>query len=248
MEVVPGSGTPSIEGPSPRNFEGSHNSPHVETVSSGDDDLEIRLSRKRKPETIVCVDRPAPKGRSIRSRLRSANKSIISASFEDYVRDTYCGWQRFFVQEFENPPVLFKTLVSVPTSSAPLLLKGKGCEKGANPVPVIGNVGTCQGPWLKFNLLSPIYSVELLMLDDYFWKKEIYLLCVYRDIGYQAGLKDGYACSTQGLERKKIPKYDSKVKNQLAKLQKEFEGKSPIILEQLSSNPTMSLQEHKSLL
>ncbi|KAJ0530656.1 hypothetical protein HanRHA438_Chr10g0463161 [Helianthus annuus] len=35
---------------------------------------------------------------------------------------------------------------------------------------------------------------------------------VYRDVGYQAGLKDGYAYSAQGLGRKETPLYNPKAK------------------------------------
>ncbi|KAM0027004.1 hypothetical protein Hdeb2414_s0020g00564551 [Helianthus debilis subsp. tardiflorus] len=48
----------------------------------------------------------------------------------------------------------------------------------------------------------------------------------YRDLGYQAGLKDGYAYSAQGLGRKETPLYNSKAKKQLSKLDKE----SPALL------------------
>ncbi|MFS7951431.1 hypothetical protein Hanom_Chr07g00595091 [Helianthus anomalus] len=40
----------------------------------------------------------------------------------------------------------------------------------------------------------------------------------YRDVGYQAGLKDGYSYTSQGLQRKETPNYISKVKKDLAKL------------------------------
>ncbi|KAF5768318.1 hypothetical protein HanXRQr2_Chr14g0635031 [Helianthus annuus] len=46
----------------------------------------------------------------------------------------------------------------------------------------------------------------------------------YRDVGYQAGLKDGYAYSAQGLGRKETPLYNSKAKKQLSKIDKEFGG------------------------
>ncbi|KAF5814091.1 hypothetical protein HanRHA438_Chr00c03g0844461 [Helianthus annuus] len=44
----------------------------------------------------------------------------------------------------------------------------------------------------------------------------------YRDVGYQAGLKDGFAYSAQGLGRKETPLYNSKAKKRLSKLDKEF--------------------------
>ncbi|KAJ0935292.1 hypothetical protein HanRHA438_Chr03g0117391 [Helianthus annuus] len=44
----------------------------------------------------------------------------------------------------------------------------------------------------------------------------------YRDVGYQAGLKDGFAYSAQGLGRKETPLYNSKAKKWLSKLDKEF--------------------------
>ncbi|KAJ0443836.1 hypothetical protein HanIR_Chr16g0825181 [Helianthus annuus] len=45
--------------------------------------------------------------------------------------------------------------------------------------------------------------------------EEIYR--AYRDVGYQAGLKDGYAYSAQGLGRKETSLYNSKAKKKLAK-------------------------------
>ncbi|MFS8019487.1 hypothetical protein Hanom_Chr15g01404341 [Helianthus anomalus] len=42
----------------------------------------------------------------------------------------------------------------------------------------------------------------------------------YRDMGYQSGLKDGYAYSAKGLGRKETPLYNSKAKKQLFKLDK----------------------------
>ncbi|MFS7908130.1 hypothetical protein Hanom_Chr01g00079581 [Helianthus anomalus] len=44
----------------------------------------------------------------------------------------------------------------------------------------------------------------------------------YRDVAYQAGLKDGYAYSAQGLGKKETPPYISKAKKRLSKLDKEF--------------------------
>ncbi|MFS7970165.1 hypothetical protein Hanom_Chr09g00817821 [Helianthus anomalus] len=56
---------------------------------------------------------------------------------------------------------------------------------------------------------------------------------VYRDVGYQAGLKDGYIYSNQGLNRKETPLYNSKAKKRLSKLDKEFGGKTPTLLEKI---------------
>ncbi|MFS7937286.1 hypothetical protein Hanom_Chr05g00425831 [Helianthus anomalus] len=69
----------------------------------------------------------------------------------------------------------------------------------------------------------------------------------YRDVGYQAGLKDGYAFSSQGMRRKETPHYNSKATKQLSKLQEEFTGQTHALLVKLSDNPLMSLQELKSL-
>ncbi|MFS8017894.1 hypothetical protein Hanom_Chr15g01385781 [Helianthus anomalus] len=44
----------------------------------------------------------------------------------------------------------------------------------------------------------------------------------YRDVGYQAGLKDRYTHSSQGLKQKETPLYNSKAKKKLSKLDKEF--------------------------
>ncbi|KAJ0614271.1 hypothetical protein HanIR_Chr02g0060511 [Helianthus annuus] len=65
--------------------------------------------------------------------------------------------------------------------------------------------------------------------------EEIYK--AYRDVGYQAGLKDGYAYSAQGLGRKETPLYNSKAKKKLFKLDEEF-GSNPFYPEE---NPGASL-------
>ncbi|KAJ0450637.1 hypothetical protein HanRHA438_Chr15g0697481 [Helianthus annuus] len=70
----------------------------------------------------------------------------------------------------------------------------------------------------------------------------------YRDVGYQAGLKDGYAYSAQGLGRKETPLYNSKAKKQLFKLDKEFDEKTPALLEKILERPLMSIDELKALL
>ncbi|KAJ0472484.1 hypothetical protein HanLR1_Chr15g0568891 [Helianthus annuus] len=70
----------------------------------------------------------------------------------------------------------------------------------------------------------------------------------YRDVGYQAGLKDGYAYSAQGLGRKETPLYNSKAKKQLFKLDKEFGEKTPALLEKILERPLMSIDELKALL
>ncbi|KAJ0788145.1 hypothetical protein HanPI659440_Chr05g0188231 [Helianthus annuus] len=58
----------------------------------------------------------------------------------------------------------------------------------------------------------------------------------YRDVGYQAGLKDGCAYSAQGLGRKETPFYNSKAKKRLSKLDKEF-GSNPALLEKIHKHP-----------
>ncbi|MFS7935908.1 hypothetical protein Hanom_Chr05g00409081 [Helianthus anomalus] len=70
----------------------------------------------------------------------------------------------------------------------------------------------------------------------------------YRDVGYQVDLKDGYAFSAQGLDRKENPLYNSKSKKRLSKLDKEFRGKTPAILEKILERPLMSIDELKALL
>ncbi|KAJ0512994.1 hypothetical protein HanHA300_Chr10g0352441 [Helianthus annuus] len=62
------------------------------------------------------------------------------------------------------------------------------------------------------------------------WAREMAALVeekeeAYRDVGYQASLKDGYAYSAQGLRRKETPLYNSKAKKRLSKLDKEFGGR-----------------------
>ncbi|KAM0027905.1 hypothetical protein Hdeb2414_s0019g00545741 [Helianthus debilis subsp. tardiflorus] len=69
----------------------------------------------------------------------------------------------------------------------------------------------------------------------------------YRDVGYQAGLKDGYIYSAQGLGRKETPLYNSKAKKRLSKLDKEFGGKTPVILEKILEHPMISIDELKAL-
>ncbi|KAM0060467.1 hypothetical protein Hdeb2414_s0004g00124421 [Helianthus debilis subsp. tardiflorus] len=59
----------------------------------------------------------------------------------------------------------------------------------------------------------------------------------YRDVGYQSGLKDGYAYSAQGLSRKETPLYNSKAKKRLFKLDKEFGGKTPALLGKILERP-----------
>ncbi|KAJ0649727.1 hypothetical protein HanLR1_Chr15g0587581 [Helianthus annuus] len=70
----------------------------------------------------------------------------------------------------------------------------------------------------------------------------------YRDVGYQAGLKDGFAYSAQGLGRKETPLYNSRAMKQLSKLDKEFGEKTPALLERILEQPLMSIDELKALL
>ncbi|KAM0066561.1 hypothetical protein Hdeb2414_s0002g00050461 [Helianthus debilis subsp. tardiflorus] len=70
----------------------------------------------------------------------------------------------------------------------------------------------------------------------------------YRDVGYQSGLKDGYAYSTQGLGTKETPLYNSKTNKQLSKLDKEFGDTTPALLEKILERPLMSIDELKAIL
>ncbi|KAF5799538.1 hypothetical protein HanXRQr2_Chr07g0305631 [Helianthus annuus] len=70
----------------------------------------------------------------------------------------------------------------------------------------------------------------------------------YRDVGYQSGLKDGYIYSAQGLDRKETPLYNSKAKKRLSKLDKEFGGKTPDLLEKILEHPMISINGLKALL
>ncbi|KAJ0502232.1 hypothetical protein HanHA300_Chr11g0410461 [Helianthus annuus] len=70
----------------------------------------------------------------------------------------------------------------------------------------------------------------------------------YRDVGYQAGLKDRYSYSAQGLGRKETPLYNSKAKKRLSKLDKEFGGKTPALLGKILEHPMISIDELKALL
>ncbi|MFS7965797.1 hypothetical protein Hanom_Chr09g00766401 [Helianthus anomalus] len=69
----------------------------------------------------------------------------------------------------------------------------------------------------------------------------------YRDVGYQAGLKDEYIYSAQGLDRKETPLYNSKAKKRLSKLDKEFGGKTPTLLEKSLEHPMISIDELKAM-
>ncbi|KAM0059008.1 hypothetical protein Hdeb2414_s0005g00176691 [Helianthus debilis subsp. tardiflorus] len=69
----------------------------------------------------------------------------------------------------------------------------------------------------------------------------------YRDAGYQAGLKDGYIYSAQGLGRKETPLYDSKAKKRLSKLDKELGNKTPVLLKKILEHPMISVDELKAL-
>ncbi|KAF5789231.1 hypothetical protein HanRHA438_Chr09g0380161 [Helianthus annuus] len=75
-----------------------------------------------------------------------------------------------------------------------------------------------------------------------------YVYRAYRDVGYQSGLKDGYIYSAQGLGRKETPLHDSKAKKRLSKLDKEFGGKTPALLEKILEHPMISIDELKVLL
>ncbi|KAJ0552231.1 hypothetical protein HanHA89_Chr08g0283011 [Helianthus annuus] len=69
----------------------------------------------------------------------------------------------------------------------------------------------------------------------------------YRDVGYQAGLKDGYLYSAQGLGRKETPLYNSKAKKTLSKLDEEFGSKTPAIFKKILEHPMISIDELKAL-
>ncbi|KAF5808990.1 hypothetical protein HanXRQr2_Chr04g0151861 [Helianthus annuus] len=69
----------------------------------------------------------------------------------------------------------------------------------------------------------------------------------YRNVGYQAGLKDGYVYSAQGLGRKETPLYNSKAKKRLSKLNEEFGRKTPAILAKILEHPLISIDELKAL-
>ncbi|MFS7939825.1 hypothetical protein Hanom_Chr05g00456531 [Helianthus anomalus] len=74
--------------------------------------------------------------------------------------------------------------------------------------------------------------------------EEIYR--AYRDVGYQAGLKDSYAYSAQGLGRKETPLYNSKAKKRLSKLDEEFGSMTPVIPKKILEHPLISIDELKA--
>ncbi|KAJ0444716.1 hypothetical protein HanOQP8_Chr16g0632751 [Helianthus annuus] len=55
VEAVPRDGTPPLERASPKVSEVSQNSPQVEDISSGDEDLETRLCQKRNPDPVEDI-------------------------------------------------------------------------------------------------------------------------------------------------------------------------------------------------
>ncbi|MFS7930727.1 hypothetical protein Hanom_Chr04g00347701 [Helianthus anomalus] len=59
---------------------------------------------------------------------------------------------------------------------------------------------------------------------------------------------DGHAYSAQGIGRKETPLYNSKAKKRLSKLDKEFSGKTPALLEKILERPLMSIYDLKALL
>ncbi|MFS7956005.1 hypothetical protein Hanom_Chr07g00649471 [Helianthus anomalus] len=75
--------------------------------------------------------------------------------------------------------------------------------------------------------------------------EEVYM--AYRDVGYQAGLKDGYAYSAHGLGRKETPLYNSNAKKRLSKLDEEFGSQTPVILKKILEHPLISIDELKAL-
>ncbi|KAF5811172.1 hypothetical protein HanRHA438_Chr04g0187961 [Helianthus annuus] len=95
-----------------------------------------------------------------------------------------------------------------------------------------------------------VTDVEVLYADLGIAQEDSQKLAAERhwDVGYQAGLKDGYSYSSQGLKRMETPHYNSKARKHLAKLDKEFSGKTPAVLAKITDNPLMSLEELKSLL
>ncbi|KAJ0791813.1 hypothetical protein HanOQP8_Chr01g0010171 [Helianthus annuus] len=68
---VPDSGSPLPEPPVHQVSEGSHNFPHVEDISSGEEEFEVHLPHKQKgePVSVVGVKKLVPEGRNIRHRL-----------------------------------------------------------------------------------------------------------------------------------------------------------------------------------
>ncbi|KAJ0746399.1 hypothetical protein HanOQP8_Chr05g0177161 [Helianthus annuus] len=144
VEAVPRDGTPPLEGASPKGSEGSQNSPQVEDISSGNEDLETRLSPKRKLDPVAGTSEAIPKVRNIRSRLRSAsNKKSQPASqtmFEVLPVATKGSLSKHL--EVLRPtsslvsgplPGSLKAPIAIPAASAPLKIKQKGLEVNVAP-------------------------------------------------------------------------------------------------------------------
>ncbi|KAJ0714685.1 hypothetical protein HanPI659440_Chr13g0492221 [Helianthus annuus] len=129
------------------------NSPHVENISSGDEDLETRLSRKRKFDLDVGTSGVVPEVRDIHSKLRSAsNKKSQSTSqtmSEALPVATKTSYS-FFPSSFSPLSLFllllkgtFKAPVAVPASSAPLLVK-KSQEGNVKPVEAVAHISLPQ--------------------------------------------------------------------------------------------------------
>ncbi|KAJ0694829.1 hypothetical protein HanPI659440_Chr15g0613251 [Helianthus annuus] len=73
VEVVHGDWNPLFAEASPKGSEDSQNFANVENINNGDEDLETRLSHKRKFDPDVGTSEAVPEVRNIRSRLRSAS-------------------------------------------------------------------------------------------------------------------------------------------------------------------------------
>ncbi|MFS7948330.1 hypothetical protein Hanom_Chr06g00558721 [Helianthus anomalus] len=96
-EAVPGDKIPPLEGDSLKGSEGSQNSPQVEDINSGDEDLETRLSRKRKPDPVVGTSEAIPEVRNIRSRLQSASHKKSQHASHTMSEPLFRCHQRFFI-------------------------------------------------------------------------------------------------------------------------------------------------------
>ncbi|KAJ0733948.1 hypothetical protein HanPI659440_Chr11g0414201 [Helianthus annuus] len=139
VEAVPGDGTHSLEGASPKGSEGSQNSPQVEDISSGNEYLETRLSRKCKPDLVVGTSEVIPKVQNICSRLRNASNKKSQPASQTMSEALPVATKVSLSKHLKvlwpisslvlGPlPGSLKAPIAIPSTSAPLKIKQKDSE------------------------------------------------------------------------------------------------------------------------